>query len=397
MTDLRDARLKKALEHAPDEAGPPPAVVREAIRAHAAMQARPPLPKPAPAGPKLSFWRWLLRGGGGKPALAMPWNAALATVLVAGIVTLVVHFEETQGPPELRTSAPAEKPPSSPPLADKPASEDGRRADAVVRQAAQPLKEAPAAVVPEAAAPKPAAPRQPVAQQAPQPFPESAKKSMAGAPPAVDATGDAQVAPAQPKPLAAPAAREIAPAPVAIPPPPAAPAPAVRGEATLAPAKMRSAPPAAAHVGSGAFTAGELQRSAGPSDAAAQDRRALVAPALGGVRPIYPLAEWQAVRVLQGGKAWLFPRGQALDLADLLTRLAAHQTEAAAPSSEPDYQLELLGNGGILATLSLTGNSLRGSSALAGVKHMPLEASDPQQDMRLRALLDRLVQGRDPQ
>jgi hypothetical protein len=390
MTDLRDARLKKALEHAPDEAGPPPALVREAIRAHAAKQARLPVAKPALAEPKLSFWRWLLRGGGARQGAAMPRNAALATVLVAGIVTLVVHFEETQGPPELRASAPVVKPPARPPLADKLASEDGRRADAAVQQAAQPRKEAPVAVAPGAAAPRP-----PVAQPVPQPFPELANKSMAGAPPVADVAGDAQVAAAPPKPLAAPEAREMAPAPIALPPPPAAPA--ARSEATSAPAKMRSAPPAVAHAGSGAFIAGELQRAAGTSDAIAQDRRVLAAPALGEVRPIYPLVEWQAVRVLQGGKAWQFSRGQAQDLAGLLTRLASRQAESAAPPSEPDYQLELLGNGGILATLSLTGDSLRGSSAMAGVKQMPLEASDPQQIMRLRALLDRLVQGRDPQ
>ncbi|RYY92731.1 MAG: hypothetical protein EOO24_28360, partial [Comamonadaceae bacterium] len=79
MTDLRDARLHRALEMAPDSALRPPPQARDAILAAAHAAVRP-------------WWqRWLPAAGGRR------WVPALATVLVAGFVTLLWQGEEVPG------------------------------------------------------------------------------------------------------------------------------------------------------------------------------------------------------------------------------------------------------------------------------------------------------------
>ena len=84
MTDFRDPRLHEALKAAPDDALRPAPQTRDAIlaQAHAAVAA-PPF--------YVRGWRqaMALLGGSGRP-----WNAAFATLLVAGFVTVLWQGRE---------------------------------------------------------------------------------------------------------------------------------------------------------------------------------------------------------------------------------------------------------------------------------------------------------------
>lgn len=99
MTELRDARLKRALQSAPDTSEAPRAATRNAVR----EAARRAVAKPAEA----PWWR-----------NRMPWNAAFATVLMAVLVGTLWH---DKGVPDARPdmqAAPVPAPapaPSAPP------------------------------------------------------------------------------------------------------------------------------------------------------------------------------------------------------------------------------------------------------------------------------------------
>ncbi len=83
---LRDARFVRALEHAPDAHLRPGASTRAAIL----KAGRESVDPSKYAGAGRSRWRtWLGKGRD----LRMPWNAALATVVVAGFVTLLWRGE----------------------------------------------------------------------------------------------------------------------------------------------------------------------------------------------------------------------------------------------------------------------------------------------------------------
>ena len=105
MTHLRDARLHKALEFAPDMAQAPVKYVVDAIKFEAAKALQPILAKP-------SLGRWVRIKAWWLPADHMPWNAALASLLLASLVTLVWRGEDTPG-------AETEAPPT-PPVAAAP-------------------------------------------------------------------------------------------------------------------------------------------------------------------------------------------------------------------------------------------------------------------------------------
>ena len=94
----RDARLKKALESAPDEAARPADAVREAILNKARATAAA-----ADARPRKPARRWF--------DLGMPWNSALASLFLIGFVTVLWT---TQKPPpevlQVQVQAPAPRP-----------------------------------------------------------------------------------------------------------------------------------------------------------------------------------------------------------------------------------------------------------------------------------------------
>lgn len=135
MSELRDARFRKALESAPDEDLRPREATRMAIRQHAHRAARP--------GALARWWQLLAGRSGGSP---VPWQAALATVAVATLVTLLWHDRETPGArPDSESAAPAMPAvdAAAPPQATAPASEPApaaapqRRADSLRAEQAE--------------------------------------------------------------------------------------------------------------------------------------------------------------------------------------------------------------------------------------------------------------------
>ena len=215
---LRDARLARALEHAPDVLADtrPEALRRESIlrAAHDAVAQAPATP-PAPWWLRCAEW---FRAGAGPGR--MPWNAALATVLLAGFITLLWREEPV---PSAQTDLPI-------PSATAPAAPAEPAVPAVQENVQKEEKKAPAEPSSNPAADR-AADRAAAARQ---------RESLASRPAAP--RDNAAPAPAAPSAPAAPAAappvnEEQARAPVAA----MAPAPA-RQEKSLA---ARSAAPAA--------------------------------------------------------------------------------------------------------------------------------------------------------
>ncbi|CAN7757950.1 hypothetical protein LJR039_006998 [Pseudorhodoferax sp. LjRoot39] len=99
-THLRDARLRHALEHAPDAQALPAEATRAAIlrHAHAAVA------RPAPVAP-LPWWTRLAQALAGP---RRPWNAGFATVLVACVVAGLWWERDVPGPaPDAQSPAPA--------------------------------------------------------------------------------------------------------------------------------------------------------------------------------------------------------------------------------------------------------------------------------------------------
>lgn len=311
---LRDARLVRALEHAPDvqEAVQPAAALRESIlrAAHDAVTAAPTGPMPAPWWSRWTEW---LRGS--TSAERTPWNAAFATVLLAGFITLLWRNE-----------------PIPPAQMDGPAP--------TVQQ--------------DAAAPPPPAAAPPVPAELPaQNMEREAKKA---APPAVRRT--APVAPAQDSaaggapPMAHESAVAAAPA-MPVPPPPAAPA--------AAPARAQAPVP----VAPGEATAD----SAAPAAAAKQQDRAR-APAALSVAPRVPAAtsalpaDWTHLRRADAVTAHEgVPRAEAGDLPRLLEALKTGGEAETSPgdglSTVTAVRVALLRGGSVLGVLELSGSRWR--------------------------------------
>jgi hypothetical protein len=319
MTQLRDARLRKALDAAPDAGLRPPARTREAIHAAAHHAAVP-------------VWRrWLPAPGQG-----VPWTAGLATVLLAGFVTVLWQREEVPG-----------------------ARADRQQADAV---STAPPPSAPAApsVTPDApsapaAAPPPAAPVQQRAPAAPVARDQAALAGGAG-------TAAPAAAPT-PAPATAPAAAP-APAPAAAPATAAAPAPA-------APPVMASAPAAA-------------PAAAPPPRVAAAAPQREAAAALRAAPTAVPTPDWSQVRIETSALSVVVPRPQAETLADLVARALSAPAQRGPVQGAASVQLELGRGADAVGVLSLHGSLWRWSPA-----------GDPRDARNLRvdpALSDALLQ-----
>lgn len=190
LPPLRDARLARALEHAPDTLEPtqPAAGTRDAIlrAAHKAMGA----PQAQPA-PPVRGWRAMVVGvwdrlmGTGR----MPWNAALATVLLAGFITLLWRDEPV---PPAQTD---------PPIAASPTRADQQKEESVASTASQvPAEPAAKQKTQEPSANRAAAPAaKPERARSPQQGPAPTTPDMppiAAAPPAAEMSPAAPPAPA---------------------------------------------------------------------------------------------------------------------------------------------------------------------------------------------------------
>ena len=311
---LRDARLARALEHAPDTLEPaqPAAAMRDAIlrAAYAAVET----PQAHPVAPPGRGWRAGVAGvwghlmGTGR----MPWNAALATVLLASFITLLWRDEPV---PSAQTDPPIA---ASPPRADqqKEATAESARstdsaglaADSAAKQKTQ----------------EPSANRA-NRDVAPAAKPERTRRSQEGS---------------------APPVMEM---------PPVATAPAAPAPASPAAEMAQAAPPAQASAPS---IAPERAMSQEKSLAA---RRSAAVAAAGGVPE-----DWTELR---GADGVAVARGGTGELPRLLESLRA---EAAAPDARADglaraegeaaapvVRVDLLRAGQLLGSLELAGRRWR--------------------------------------
>lgn len=175
MTDLRDARLQKALDAAPDAGARPPPGIAGSIRAAARSTLAPAKPIVAPVP-----WWQRLWAGTGKPGA--PWGAAFATVLLGVLVTaLWIDKPVPDAQPVASAPVPASAAPPAPvPVAAPDAPKTNQEAKANREEPAKLADRAPAKVPPQTqppvavAAATPAAPP-PASDAAPAPSAASAQ------------------------------------------------------------------------------------------------------------------------------------------------------------------------------------------------------------------------------
>jgi len=349
MTELRDARFKRALDHAPDAALRPSDATRAAIKSIASgantEAGAGALPAPAQPAHSAPLWqrvaRWWRAGESG--SRHMPWNAALATVVLASVVTLMWFDQPVPQavPDEVPAKAveqspagggvPASVPPpvvasdaQSPPLQQaSPIRSRPERADLAARQARQPRPEplakvsgAPAETKTEAAPPV-AAP--------PIPGREDARNAagVVRSNESVALSAQTAVAPA-PAPAAAPAA-----AAAAAPMPAAAKALAAPSDSKLSLADK------------------EKQRVEGGLSAVS---RAPAAPSA---------VDWSELSVQRPGSPLVLTSGQANRLLALLQAVNLRPAQAGDPVASAANRLELSRHGARVATLDLDERWLR--------------------------------------
>jgi hypothetical protein len=106
--DLRDARLAKALQHAPDANAAPTPALRDTIQtiAASAISARAAGPLPG----KVSWWRRLWASTG---SARRPWGGALATVVLGSIITAMWYGQKVPDEQVRYRSAAPEAAPAS--------------------------------------------------------------------------------------------------------------------------------------------------------------------------------------------------------------------------------------------------------------------------------------------
>lgn len=303
MSDLRDARLKKALDAAPDAQQRPDARTREAIHARA-RDAIAPVESD-------SWWRRLL----GPDHQRIPWSAAFATVAMATLVTVLWHDREIPGarpdtvPAEAPVAAPAPQPQAAPAAIPVPPAES--------RVASAPSVRPRPAAKP---APEPAPRRQEFAQAPPRPVAPAQERS-AERPVLQDEDSRALAKSASQQAEAARSADTAAAAP------PAAPA-------IAAP----PAPPAAT---------GAAARAPAPSAGLASQMRRPVAD--GATR----------LRIVSQGRTVDAALDDGSRLADLLGRAAGLAHSAEPLAATPDLRVELRRQGAPAGVLELAGPQLR--------------------------------------
>lgn len=350
MTDLRDARLQRALQEAPDAQLRPHARTRGRVL-EAARQAVAPAPPPA-------WWKALWSAMGNSRA---PWNAAFATVVLATLVTVLWYDREIPGP---RSDSPRPEQPAP---------------TAAPAQPAQPAPALAEPAAPAAARAKPQADSQGERQQA---------QSPAGRRDAAQAKSQPRASDTQLAPPVAEAAREQrneTPAPAAeesrSAEPANAPAEAVRDQDASALAKRRferadSAPPAGAAapapVAPRPQTAPAAPAAAPPAPPAPA-AAARVAPPQAGA-PLSGLTtqraapglavDWSGLRISDAlGNRVGLSREQAPRLAQLASRVAG-ETQGREPLTDPvEIRIELHRAGELQAVLELAGAQVRWTDA----------------------------------
>ncbi len=311
MTQLRDARLKKALDSAPDAQMTPQVPTRQSILAQARAAVAP-----EPEG----LWHRLWSGSGGQ---RMPWNAAFVTLAIASVVTLLWHDREV---PDARTEA------------DQAASRQPQPSAAgPTPRASAPMVTATAPPAPPAP-PTPATPAARVAPPAPAASPLAAAKASRP-----DAQATAELSKGTQD--------------VARPAEPAVQAPRER-RAETEPLRDQAAGASMAAPAPAAPSAPSMSRSAAP---AARMSVPLAATAVDGATHL---------RVTLDGRVVEAPVERRSRLAQLLAR-AVREARGAEPFDESaDTRIELRRDGVVLGVLELAGAHWKwtasGASAAVG-------------------------------
>ncbi|RZL86106.1 MAG: hypothetical protein EOP82_31160 [Variovorax sp.] len=317
--ELRDDVLRRALNHAPDMTAAPDWRLRKAIleRAHDAVA--PPDAAVSDIGDRPSWWQRLLGGG------VMPWSAALATVLVATLVTMVWQREPVPGAGRESDEAyvaVAPRPPAQPPAAPAPPPAPESPIPSLLPGLASPPPP-----LPEAPAEPPAETSESPQARAAQRAAERAERAQA----AKDARAKAAESAAAPAPLVD-----------AVPRPAPPDAFAARG---------RSETEAPAPGGSVAAIRPPGRPAASDAGAGATDR----AP------PTFAaLAQWNRITIARpGGESRSLPRSEAPELSALLGSAALAAVGAQPLAGSPEWSLMLERNGQVLAVLEVTGRQVR--------------------------------------
>ncbi len=299
MTHLQDARLRKALDFAPDGTQAPTKSVGDAIKNEAFRALQQPLLQPTDGRwARLKAW-WL-------PPGHMPWNAAFASLLLASLVTLVWRGEDTPGAePEALPGLPAPASPESPKAQVRP------QADLAQPTPREALHDRPVAPAVRARTPSPAA--APVADTVP--VPPTPPSALPSTPPL----------PSTLPPLVA--------APGVV-----APLPAEAPATSTQPPALRAA----------------------PARKAAQDFvRAESAAARVGANAVAAADAWTLVRVTSAGLVRELPRPSSPDWVAVVDRLLAVAVTPAPLVGEPALQLDLLQGNTLLGRLTLAGSLVR--------------------------------------
>ena len=376
-TDLRDARLHQALAHAPDRDALPAPGTRNTIKniANNVIETR--------AGDRfdtqIPWWKalWEKTGRAGRGGHASgPWNAAFATLLLGGIITLIWQGQEVpvavpdqrpagqrvpdaalpapavepRAPMAVRPPAAADVPPAAVPA---PAPTATKRADTALAKAPQPgpspqqqrdqaapasskasISKAP--VSPAAPAPAPAAPTANLGAPAEStlrreaPALEKRESAAVGAPSADKSISDMAAAPQQAGKqgaAAAPSSPATAPAQPVAPDPAAAVARAPEPSPAPAAAPARAAPyAAAAPAPSAPGAVGSMAERIARNDGNNRSRRAMFPPAA------LTTADWVAADVLYQGRTIRLARPDAQNLVNKALGLMA-ANPAAVPSA----------------------------------------------------------------
>ncbi|HSW08740.1 hypothetical protein [Aquabacterium sp.] len=366
MTGLRDARLHKALESAPDGDMRPAERVRREIlaKAHQAVA-------PASAVP---WWKALWESAGRRNS---PWNAAFATLVIAGFVTVLWFDREVPGPLPETTQAGAPVPsaatpaPPVPPAAPAPTS---------AAETASPATTAPAQI-------KPAKPATDAATRAAQ----SRPAEMAQARKSEPALSARQSGPAQEAAGGAEPARERR-----------ADTKSLRDEDTRALAKSaqpqaEAAAPATAplqgSVGAAAGTAA-APRAAPMARPAAPVQAAPAAPAPAPV--IAPQRDamasgWTHAKVSVGGREVEVERSQAGRLAALLGAIERGPRGEDPLEGPVALKIELSEQGAPVDALEVVGAQVRWARLRAGQRSSFVAKPEPAQLQALQAEVNRLT------
>lgn len=327
MTQLRDARLQRALDAADEEPSRPQPHTRDAVREAA---------RRAVASKAMPWWRRLWPADRG--AARMPWNAAFATVLLAVLVGVLWQDKQVPG---VRSDSP---------VADAPAP-----APAATPSPTAPLQPAASAAAPAAEAAPAAGPRPaPAPARAAPPARERLSRDEATEQRLLQRSlEDAAVAQARREAASAEvadaqgAASRSAPAAVA----PAAPAPTLSPapQPAAAPPLAKAAPPTFSQAAPGAGAAAPAQAPAAARAPAARDQAA--APAIS-------WEGWTELRIAADGRELVLSRRRAPQLSELINR-AARAAQTAAPTAPaaqgqvPTASYELSTRGTLLAVLEV--------------------------------------------